>query len=245
MNYQPGVLRSKGATAFADVLGSSMLDAIGFAGRLRLPLIILAVIYVVRVTLFNGDSAPDAPGDSGNIAAEVPFECVILWFFALAAAVRTIQPGFRLTLGRFFSYVGWTILTWLTIMLGFVAFLIPGFWLMGRLGYAPEIALLRPGRPFSRSWNCSARFFWPTLALLVIVAMATSMLNAPAQAMSAVISVWNPAGLVLGPIAFAIFAFGTVLGALSSVRWANELLLEGDEPTAMALTPGGAAGIVP
>lgn len=240
MNYHAGILERKGGISFADVLGSSLFDALAVASAIRIPIAILGSIFVLGLLSRTAGSAVtiDTGGGSSDITV------VILWFFALAASVRTIDPAFRMTVSRFFAFIGWWIVSALAIALGFVAFIVPGFWLLGRLAPTPYIALRRPqAKPLSTSWHSTSAWFWPTLALVLIQGIIASAINGPAQVLASTVSGgWTPLALVCGPVAFAVFAYTTIVLALATVRWTNELLLRSE---GLTLTSAEAAGIVP
>ena len=145
-------------------------------------------------------------------------------FFALASAVRTVRPDFRMTVGRFFGFLGYGILCGLIIAIGFICLVIPGFYLAVKLSPAPYIYLLGEGDPLKKSWEITkGRFWWTVLAFFVIGLCSQVGLYAI-----------GIVGAIVYFIPFAIFAFIPIFVAMlfavyqfqynAYMRWFDNLL---------------------
>lgn len=254
MKYQPGLISRGGSSALLDVVASALIDALPFARRLRTPLIVLAILYVIGLAL-SAAFPPSAgtPTSTSTDSIQISYSTSggsvavgILSFFVLAEAVRTILPEFRMTVGRFFSLIGWALLVGLCIGAGFIALIVPGVWLLGRLMPATYIVLLRPSaNPLKTAWHATKGRFWQTLGLMLLVGFAGGVIGSTAAAFNAVAGIWAPLALLVGPVAFALQAFATIFATLAYVRWTNELLLASGDDGQKALTSTQAAGIVP
>ena len=145
-------------------------------------------------------------------------------FFALASAVRTVKPDFRMNAGIFFGFLGYSILCGLIIMMGFICLIVPGFYLAIKLSPAPYIYLLGESEPLKRSWEITRERFWWTVLMMFVVGLCTQV------ALYAI----GIVGIVVSFIPFVIFAFVPVFIAMllamyqfqynAYVRWFDNLL---------------------
>lgn len=145
-------------------------------------------------------------------------------FYALANAVRTVRPDFRMTVPLFFGVFGYSLLVGLIVVIGCIALVIPGLYLMIKLLPAPYIYLLGEREPMKRSWNITrGRFWWTVLVLIVISACV--QIGGYAIGIVGAIAYFIPFALyVLAPVLivalFAMYQFQYN----AYVRWFDELI---------------------
>lgn len=166
--------------SIGSVLAVSAREALPVMRTYRIQLgIALVLTAILTGTLFG--LAPAAAHNANllppwltGLSAVTYLAWLVVGFYRLAAAVRTVNPAFGMTAGRFFGYLGYSILTGVLAALAMLVFVIPVFWVWPKIVFAPYAYLLY-GRseqdPIARVWNATTGRYWHTLGLFVIVAV--------------------------------------------------------------------------
>jgi hypothetical protein len=161
---------------------------------------------------------------------------VVLSYFGLAAAVRTIRPDFRMTAGRFFGVLIYGLAVGIAVEIAAFFLLIPGIWIGAKLSLTIPMYLLYPDEVFGKSWSATTYRFWPTLGLVIVTAIITAVLAGIASvAAVGIIMVLPLAAIVLAPLALLVFAFVQQFHWLALVRWSQNLV---EHPASLAPVPG-------
>jgi hypothetical protein len=144
--------------------------------------------------------------------------------FALASAVRAIQPDFRFTVGKFFGFLGYSILVGIIMVLGFICLVIPGFYLFVKLGAAPYYYLFGEGEPMKKAWETTKERFWWTVLAYFLIALCTQVGMYALMIVGAIAYFIPFALVVVAPILvaglFAVYQFQYN----AYVRWFDNLL---------------------
>lgn len=142
---------------------------------------------------------------------------LVVGFYGLAAAVRTVEPAFGMTVGRFFGYLGYTILAGLLSALAMLVFFIPVLWVWPKIVLAPYAYLLY-GRsaqdPIARVWNATTGRYWHTLGLFVVIALIICAFEIVIYAIGFVLA------LLHAPVALGIYS----LFAAAAFWWLIEFI---------------------
>lgn len=155
-------------------------------------------------------------------------ESIFIWggvayWFALPAVVRTVEPNFRMTVGRFFALIGiWIVVG---IVCGVASILvIPGIWIGIKWTQVIWCYLLgEPPNPFAASWRLTNGQFWETLGFLLLLSL-TALVPILAAMLLAWIVLTSPyLGFILLPIAFLIYVFTLNFQLLGGFRWSLRL----------------------
>ncbi len=150
---------------------------------------------------------------------------VVLSYFGLAAAVRTIRPHFGMTVGRFFGALLYGLAAGIAIEIAAVFLIIPGIWIGAKLSLTIPMYLLYPDEVFGKTWSATAYRFWPTLGVVILTAIITAVLAGIATvAAVGIITVLPSAAIVLAPLALLVFAFVQQFHWLALVRWSQNLV---------------------
>ncbi len=147
-------------------------------------------------------------------------------FFILPAVIRTARPEFRMTLGRIFGVIGLRYGVGVGVALGFILFVIPGFWFAIRWSQYIWTFLLSEGKdPLDESWEITEGQYWPTFGFLILIGICAAipfvivMLGAAALAGF----VAPQLGVVLLPISFLGFLYSIHVALIGGMRWALRL----------------------
>jgi|GEM_PF-3595512 len=168
-------------------------------------------------------------------------------WFAIPAAVRTIQPSFAMTVGRVFGIIGLGIVIaivvgggmgilyglafWLffkssaaTTFFGalcIVAALIYVFWIGIRWSQVVWAYLLgEPLNPFAASWRLTAGRFWQTFVFLIALSiLATIVLGIVFAIVGGIAFVLPVVGFVIVPLGLAVYIWLINVVYLAEVRW--------------------------
>lgn len=150
---------------------------------------------------------------------------VVLSYFGLAAAVRTLRPDFRLTIGRFFAVLLYGLTVGIAIEIAAFFLIIPAIWVGAKLSLAIPMYLLYPDEVLGKTWSATTYRFWPTLGLVILTAIITAVLAGIATLVVVeIIMVLPPTAIVLAPLALLVFAFAQQFHWLALVRWSQNLV---------------------
>jgi hypothetical protein len=163
---------------------------------------------------------------------------IVLSYFGLAAAVRTIRPDFRMTVGRFFGALLYGLAVGIAIEIAAFFLIIPGIWIATKLSLTIPMYLLYPDEVLEKTWSATAYRFWPTLGLVILTAIITAVLAGIATvAAVGIIMALPPAAIVLAPLALLVFAFVQQFHWLALVRWSQNLV---EHPVTLVPVPANA-----
>lgn len=226
-----------GAPGIGEVIGSSWKDAADLAKTNRTPAIVLIVLATLASlsVLFQQSSMRYT-----TVMAATDILLAIMPFFAIAAAVRTIHPEFRMDVGKFFGLIGYSILVALICAVGWICFVVPGVWFYGKLLLAPYCYLLQPGSPpLQRSWNMTTHRFWPTLGLIILLAIIIGVISAVVSGVAGGLANALPISVIVTvPVLSIVWIWMLHFSCLSYVRWAWALLTSTPQPAMVTAAAG-------
>jgi hypothetical protein len=142
-------------------------------------------------------------------------------FFIYPSVARTVRPEFRMTVGRFFGVIGVSLVVGIVCVLGFVAFIIPGFWIAIKWSLCIWTYLLSEGKnPFGESWEITTGQFWETFGFSLLLQLATGIPMSIALFAILMLALIVPVlGAVLLPMAFVVLVYTTNVILLGQMRW--------------------------
>jgi hypothetical protein len=141
-------------------------------------------------------------------------------FFFYPTVARTARPEFRMTVGRFFATLGLILAYSLVCLAGFVAFVIPGFWIGVKWSLLPWTYLVGEGKnPFSESWDLTTGQFWETFGFNLLLVLALIVPAVVATLCGNVAGMVPVLGFILLPIALLINVFVNNVTLLAQLRW--------------------------
>jgi len=217
--------------SFGDALGGALRDtwpALRTWLASAIAIVVLCVGGLVIVALLN----PPTDGTTTKTLweAEAMGALVVAFlaasFFALASAVRTVRPEFRMTVGRFFGVLGYSLVASLAIVLGLICLIVPGLYLLVKIGLAPYFYLIgEPGRnPLATAWTRTRDRFWLTAAMIFVSGVILEVLAYAAGGIVAVAALLSPfAGALAIPVAFALFLVAMQFQYNVYMRWVSVL----------------------
>jgi hypothetical protein len=184
---------------------------------------------LIAVALINPPTDVATPNTAWEAEAggALSLAFIVAAFFALASAVRTVRPDFRMTVGRFFGVIGYSFVAVVIIAAGFLCFVIPGFYLAVKVSLAPYYYLIgEPGNhPIRAAWASTRGRFWITAAMIVVVGIIIEAIAYAAAGVIAAFALLSPmTGAITIPLAFALFLFALQFQYNAYVRWSNALL---------------------
>lgn len=146
-------------------------------------------------------------------------------FFALAAAVRTVRPEFKMTFLTVLALIGISFVVGLASELGLILLIVPGVWVAIKLSQATWAYLLASGKnPFAESWEITTGHFWETFAFLIVLSLLVTLVMIVTYFLPAVVGYLVPFSLViLGPVAFLGYLYAYHVAILAEMRWMLEL----------------------
>lgn len=232
-----------GQPSITQTLSSSFRDAWSLTQKNVVPAGILIALGLVAscVLLFTGvlhaiASAPGgvAPVPPGPLALLIALDelVVVVSMYALAAAVRTINPEFRLTVGRFFGMLGCMLLVMLLTMAAGIG-LVTAYWVGVKLLLTPYTYAVTDGAPgaLKTTWNMTTGYYWQTVGMLLLAGLCIGVLMDAAIFLAVFAVNAIPASIiVLGPLALAVLVWLMHVAALVYVRWVHGLLPRANMP---------------
>ena len=156
--------------------------------------------------------------------------------FMLASGIRTVRPDFAMTAGKFFGFLGYAILAGLLILVGFLALIIPGFYVSVKLQFAPYMYLLGEREPLAASWRKTKGRFWLTLGVVLLVGIIAEVAiyaaMIPAYIIALVAGKNVALYIVAAPIVAAAFFLAVQFEYNAFARYADALM-QADAPLAV------------
>lgn len=111
--------------------------------------------------------------------------------------------SFSKGLQKFWKVLATALLLTAIVTLGFIAFIIPGIYLMVRLMYAIPATVLEKNYGIKRSWSMSRGKFWATLALIVLLGIISVIVSLiPIIGIAIVLLVMNPITMIAYVLAY-------------------------------------------
>jgi hypothetical protein len=208
-----------------DVLGRSLGDGWTLLRANPIPTFVIVAVALIGalVELVLPIEAGQRP--LGERLANWQALSSFVFFFAVATGARTIKPEYQMTFGEFFAFVGWSLLSTIVSVVGFFLFVVPGFWLTGKLWPSAYARVLGSRDPMTDSWNATTGVYWPTLGLSLLFSALSFGITFACAFVTGLLTMVFP---VLGIVAMLA---GTVIGcwflyafALGYLRWTDALL---------------------
>lgn len=233
-----------GQPSITQTVSSAFRDAWSLTKKNAVPAAILIALGLVAscALLFNGavHAMATAPGGvtplpPGTLALLIALDVlvVVVSMYALAAAVRTINANFRLTVGRFFGMLGYMLLAMLLTMAAGIALVIPAYWVGVKLLLTPYTYAVTDGAPgaLKTTWNMTIGYYWQTVGMLLLAGLCIGVLMDAAIFLAGfAISAMPASIIVLGPLALAVLVWLMHVAALVYVRWVHGLLPRANMP---------------
>jgi hypothetical protein len=152
---------------------------------------------------------------------------VALAYYAVAAAVRTLNPQYRMTAGQFVVFIALSLLVGLLTAIAAFFFIIPAYWVGVKLMLTPYTYIVTDGAPGSlkRTWDMTTGYYWQTVGMLLLSAFCFAVIVYAAFLICAFGGYVAPLSIiVLAPLALAVLIWMTHVHALVLVRWTYGLL---------------------
>jgi hypothetical protein len=221
------VTLADGKLHFWAVLKSSLRDSWPVLNAQKIPYIVLA-LCVIGVASWLTFFASDPTHKTSPAGLAVVFAWNLAGIvgqpFAIAAALRTWNPTFKMTPTKlvlgFLIFLGSS----LAASVALYALVWPGIWLGTKLSLSYTAYQMGIERPYKSSWNLTTGTFWQTLGILAVVIVVGFVVIFVVVMSATVASAGIPAlSLVCAPLVMLtyLWLFGFV--QLVFVRWTNEL----------------------
>ncbi len=220
------------SASFGDSLGAALRDTwpalrtwLGWA----IAIVLVCSSGLIAVAFLNPPTDNVAPNTAweGEAGAALSLAFIVAAFFAIASAVRTVRPEFRMTFGRFFGVIGYSLVVGIIVAAGILCFVLPGLYLAVKLSLAPYYYLIgEPGNhPLRTAWTSTRGRFWLTAGMIVAVGVIIEAVAYAAAGAVAALALISPAtGLITVPLAFALFLAALQFQYNAYVRWSTALL---------------------
>jgi hypothetical protein len=239
-----------GAPSIGETLSSSFRDAYSVAKTNLVPAaIFIAAGSIAAYLMVPSIAVFEASAGAGKAAAQpvmppaftismglIDVLIFIVSCYAMAAAVRTIHPEYRMTAGQFFGIIGYSLLASLLTLLACVCFIIPGYWVGIKVLMTPYTYAVTGGTPgaLKTTWNMTTGYYWQTFGMLLAAGFCLGVLiDGAVFACVAGASELPPSLYVLAPLATAVLVWAMHVQALVYVRWVNGLLPRANMPQAV------------
>ena len=237
-----------GRPSISETLTGAFRDGLALTKTNAVPVLVLigatvafAILLVATGTMkaiSSGVNTIEPPGTTvtTNVAmppagwALIAIAYVMIFvvsYYALAAGVRTIHPDFRMTVGRFFGSIGYTLLAMLMVLVAGIFLIIPAYWVGVKVLLMPYTYLLdgSQGGVLQKTWNMTTGYYWQTVGMLLLTGVCIGVLTELAFYLCAFIAGLVPVlGIIFIPLAVGVFAWVTHVSALVYVRWTDGLL---------------------
>lgn len=168
------------------------------------------------------------------------FMLIVLGYCGIAAAVRTVNAEYRMTVAQFFGFVGYGLLVGLLTAIAGVFFIIPAYWVGVKLLLTPYTYVVTNGEPhvLKRTWSMTTGYYWQTVGILLLAGLCFMVITYAAFGiciLGAYIAL--PSIIVLGPLALAALIWLIHVHALIYVRWTQGLLPRSNTPQGAVPVP--------
>lgn len=208
------------------VIMSSIDDALALSKKNIQPagiaIVLAALLGVLFVTTRSVTSVTFVLGEDICIIAAVVVE-----FYAIAAAVRTMNPDYRMGVGQFFGILGYSLLVGLLTMVAALFLIIPAFWVGVKLQLTPYTYAVTNGESdaLGKTWNMTTGYYWETIGFFIVVAIVAGIVAILGELLSLAAYYGAPlATIVAFPIAAALFVWAIHFEMLAYIRWTASLL---------------------
>lgn len=222
MSYSIG----DGQPGTGAVIMSSIDDALGLCKKNIQPagicIVLAALLGVLFAVTRNTTSVTFELGEDVCIIAAVVVE-----FYAIAAAVRTINAEYRMGIGQFFGILGYSLLVGLLTTVAALFLIIPGFWVGIKLQLTPYTYAITNGESdaLGKTWNMTTGYYWETLGFLIVVAIVAGIAVILGELVAVAAYYGVPvATIVAFPVAAALFVWAIHFEMLALIRWTASLL---------------------
>lgn len=236
-----------GRPSIMQVLSSSFRDAAALVKSNRVPAAVLIGVGTIGavVVALTPSGFPSGMKHASPAAGTVVMACifamelilVVLAYYAIAASIRTVHAGYRMTGAQFFGILGYSLLAGLLTGVAEIAFVVPALWIAPKLMLMPYVYALGGREPFKITWNMTTGYYWQTIGMFLLTALCTVGLIVVAALLSiAGARVFPVSVVVLTPLVLAVVIWALHVHALVSIRWTWALM-----PRANAGVPQTAA----
>ena len=222
-------------------------DAYALALKNAVPVIIALVAGLIAsiAVAASGWRFGNGPAPTNSAAwfapIEIPFFAeelvlMIVSFYSLAAAVRTLNPDYRMTVGRFFGFIGWSIIAALVTFAAALFFVIPAYWVGPKVSLTPYTYLVTDNgsEALNRTWRMTTGYYWQTVGTFLLAALCADVVISLAFLVCALgMSAAPFSVIILGPIAIAVTIWTIHAISLIYIRWTNGLLPRASTPQAV------------
>lgn len=232
-----------GQPSIGETLSGSFRDGVSVAKTNLVPGILLIVAGTILVYIlgssgafqFGATTSPaNMPSAFPALIAVVDLLLVVVSYYAIAAAIRTIHTDYRMTVGQFFGILGYSLLVSLLACIAAIFFIIPAYWVGVKLAVTPYAYALGARDPLKTTWNMTTGYYWQTLGMFLLAGICLGIIGYIAMLVCFFgVSHAPLSAIVLGPLAGAVFVWLVHVQALVYVRWTNGLLPRANTPQAV------------
>ncbi|HEY9179871.1 MAG TPA: hypothetical protein VIO32_04075 [Candidatus Baltobacteraceae bacterium] len=223
-----------GQPSILQTLSSSFRDAGGLLKRNAIPSAILIVIGTAIAFSVNakGNVNSTLPAGVQALIFGMDLVLVVLSYYAIAAAVRTIHAEYRMTVGQFFGILGYSILVGLLTCIAAIFFVIPAYWVGVKLAVTPYAYALGARDPLKTAWHMTTGYYWQTLGMLLLAGVCIGLIACAAIVVAAFAMTAAPVlGAIVAALALLVLAWAVHVQALVYVRWTDALLPRANMPS--------------
>jgi hypothetical protein len=192
----------------------------------------------------------DAASTTGNMSPQMVHTLLSLYgsfypalilagistYFIIPSAIRTIQPAFGMTIGRFFGLLGTGYAVVLAAEIGLFLLIVPGFWFGVKWSQYIWTYLMRDGEdPLDESWRITTGQFWETFGFFIVIGFIEVVILGVCLGIVAGLAYAMPQGAVVWcPLAFLACLFVVSFAVLAQLRWMLQLRERAGTPAVAA-----------
>lgn len=226
-----------GQPSITQILSSSFQDAFALAKKNAIvAFVALALALIAAIAVVASGWRP--VGTVFPIALEawiapLYFVLVALSYYALAAAVRTVNPEYRMTVAQFFGFLGYGLLAGLLTGIAGIFLIVPAYWIGVKIMLTPYTYIVTDGEPgaLKRTWDMTTGYYWQTVGMMLLAGLCVGVIGYAAFFVCGLVTYLAPIGLlVFVPIAVAVLIWLMHVQALVYIRWTNGLLPRANTP---------------
>ncbi|HKU66210.1 MAG TPA: hypothetical protein VJP85_00385 [Candidatus Baltobacteraceae bacterium] len=232
-----------GQPSIGETLRSSFRDAAAAAKTNLVPagaFVVLGTALAVTAALSGGLKAGEVPAWFPIVVTVADIAGIVTAYSAIAAAVRTIHPQYRMTFAQFIGMFGYSLLAGFFTMLAALLFIIPAYWVGVKLMLMPYTYVVTNGAPdtLKNTWNMTTGYYWKTFGMFLLLGICESGILLGAYLVAFFIGSLAPiSAVVLAPLVLAALAWLLHVQALAYVRWTDALLPRANLPARGAPVP--------
>lgn len=229
-----------GQPSITQTLSSSFRDAIALT-KTNTAVVVIALIMgvIAAIGVIVSGWKPNSSAFPVALEAWIApayFALIVVSYYAIAAAVRTINPEYRMTAGHFFGFLGYALLAGLLTTIAGFFLIIPAYWVGVKIMLTPYTYIVTNGEPDSlkRTWRMTTGYYWQTVGMMLLSGICFGVIAYAAFLICGFAAYAAPASaIVFAPLALAVFMWLTHVHALVYVRWTNGLLPRANAPEAV------------